>query len=357
MPMTQPAPMPDFDLPLPTIVVDATYDWQWPRPPIACEVPDVRPDASEPCRVDTTTGVSVTGDLVHFDADSAQMRFRMSRGGEPVLLPFSRVRRLTLTTPWRVARPLPGAPVERVPPQAQLRSFVANLSGGGSLFGVTRGHVDHPAGTFLFVPGDEDGTLMRQFIPRSACSGIEFGASTEEQAARHWISTREALVAALAEQGRQRIVPLGEALLELGLVGRDALDQALRDTRVPAGMPMGERLVYLGLIDRGDLNAALAHKMGYPMVNLTLLPVDRRCASVLGVAAMLEHRALPVLLEPDRLVVAVDELASLSALKALESLAGRPVVPVLASRGQLSIALAQASQGTDVWAHNVPTRF
>ena len=47
----------------------------------------------------------------------------------------------------------------------------------------------------------------------------------------------------------------------------------------------------------------------------------------------------------------------LTALKALESLAGRPVVPVLASRGQLSIALAQASQGTDVWSHNVPTRF
>ena len=128
-----------FDLPLPTIVVDATYDWQWPRPPLACEVPDVRPDASEPCRVDTITGVSVTGDLVHFDADSAQMRFRMSRGGEPVLLPFSRVRRLTLTTPWRIARPMPGAPVERVPPHAQLRSFVVNLADGGSLIGVTRG--------------------------------------------------------------------------------------------------------------------------------------------------------------------------------------------------------------------------
>ena len=355
--MTQPHPMSAFDLPLPTIVVDATYDWQWPRPPLACEVPDVRPDASEPCRVDTITGVSVTGDLVHFDADSAQMRFRMSRGGEPVLLPFSRVRRLTLTTPWRIARPMPGAPVERVPPHAQLRSFVVNLTDGGSLIGVTRGRVEHPAGMFLFVPGDDDGTLLRQFIPRSAFTSIDLGASTEEQAARHWISTRQALLAALAEQGRQRIVPLGEALMEMGLVGRDALDEAVRDTRVPQGMPLGERLVFLGLIDRGDLNAALAHKMGYPMVNLSLLPVDRGCASVIGVAAMLEHRALPVLMEPHRLVVAVDELASLTALKALESLAGRPVVPVLASRGQLSIALAQASQGTDVWSHNVPTRF
>lgn len=349
--------MPDFDLPLPTIAVDATYDWQWPRPPVACEVPDVRPDASEPCRVDTTTGVSVTGDLMQFDADAAQMRFRMSRSGEPVLLPFSRVRRLTLNTPWRVARPLPGAPVERVPPRAQQRSFVVNLAGGGSLIGVTRGHVEHPAGIFLFVPGDQDGTLLRQFVPRCAFDSVEFGASTEEQAARHWISTREGLHAALAEQGRQRIVPLGEALMELGLIGRDALDEALRDTRVPSGMPLGERLVYLGLIDRGDLNAALAHKMGYPMVNLSLLPVDRSCAGVLGVAAMLEHRALPVLLEPHRLVVAVDELASLAALKALESLAGRPVVPVLASRGQLAIALAQATQGNDLWAHNVPTRF
>lgn len=349
--------MTSFDLPLPTISLDAHHDWQWPRPPVVCEVPASLPDGVEPCRIDTTNGVSVAGELVHFDADAQQLRFRMNRGGEPLLLPFDKIRRLTLTTPWRIARPTPGAPVERLAATAQVRHFVVNLADGGSLIGQTRGRTEHDAGMFLFVPGDDEGTLLRQFIPRSACSGIEFGASTEEQAARHWISTREALLAALAEQGRQRIVPLGEALLELGLVGRDALDEAVRDTRVPQGMPLGERLVYLGLIDRGDLNAALAHKMGYPMVNLSLLPVDRGCAGVIGVAAMLEHRALPVLLEPHRLVVAVDELASLTALKALESLAGRPVVPVLASRGQLSIALAQASQGTDVWSHNVPTRF
>lgn len=349
--------MTGFDLPLPTIALDASYDWQWPRPPRLCEVPDVRPDGAEPCRIDTSNGVSVVGDLMHFDADAQQLRFRLSRGGEPLLLPFAKIRRLTLTTPWRIARPAPGAPVERLPAAAQERSFVATLVSGGSVIGHTQGRVEHAAGMFLFVAGDEEGTLMRQFIPRLAYSAIEFSTSSEERAEQRWIATPQALLAAIDVQRQARVKPLGEALLELGLVSHDVLDQAMRAPGGLQEMPLGERLVFQGHIDRSDLTTALAHKMGYPMVNLSSFPIDAQAVGLLSMSAMLEYRALPLMTDGTRLVVAVDDLAALAPLQALRSLAGLQVVPVLAPRGRLTIALAQVANDSDVWAHNVPTQF
>ncbi len=351
--------MTSFDLPLPTISLDAHHDWHWPRPPVVCEVPASLPDGVEPCRIDTTNGVSVAGELVHFDADAQQLRFRMNRGGEPLLLPFDKIRRLTLTTPWRIAPPTPGAPVERLAATAQVRHFVVNLADGGSLIGQTRGRTEHDAGMFLFVPGDDEGTLMRQFIPRGAYSSIEFSLSSEERAEQRWVATPEALLAAIDAQGRAPIKPLGESLLELGLVSQELLEQAMRAPGAAGlqDMPLGERLVFQGHIDRSDLTTALAHKMGYPMVNLSCFPVDPQAARLLSVSVMLEFRALPLMTDGARLIVAVDDLKSIAPLQALRSLAGRDVVPVLAPHGRLTVALTQAAQDGDLWAHNVPTQF
>jgi uncharacterized protein YcbX len=96
--------------------------------------------------------------------------------------------------------------------------------------------------------------------------------------------------------------------------------------------------------------------MGYPVVDLTRFPIDSAAARLLSLAAMLEHRALPVLRHGDRLFVAVDDLARIPRLKALQSLAGLEVVPVLAPRGRLALVLASLPQrmGSDLWGNNVP---
>lgn len=344
--------MTDFDLlPLPTITLDASFDWHWPRPPVACEVPEARSDGAEPCRIDTANGVPVAGELLHFDIDAQQLRFRLGRGGEPVLLPFANIRRLTLTTPCALARRAPGAPVERRPPAAQERSFVASLAGGSCLIGQTHGRVEHAAGTFLFVPGDDEGTLERQFLPACAYRAIEFGLSPEERAEQRWIATPEALRAAIAAQGQAPVRPLGQSLLELGLVSREALERAMHAPGGMQAMPLGERLVLQGQIDRGELATALAHKMGYPMVNLSSFPIDPQALCTLSVATMLEYRVLPLLVDGRRLVVAVDDLKSIAPLRSLNALAGRELVPVLAPHGRLAVALAQAAQRADLWAH------
>ena len=71
---------------------------------------------------------------------------------------------------------------------------------------------------------------------------------------------------------------------------------------------------------------------------------------------MRELRALPLMTQGQRLFVAVDDLARIPPLKALRGLAGLEIVPVLAPRGWLALALSSLGEltGRDLWASNVP---
>jgi hypothetical protein len=313
----------------------------------------------QPCRIETPSGNAVEGHLVEFDVDAGVLRVRVGSDGEPLALPFGRFRRLTLTTPWPLARrasEAPGAPIERVPTAAQERSYRITLPGGGHLFGDTMGHVQHAQGLFLFSPVDEGAAVLRVFVPRAVCAAAEFGKSAEEQAAERWIATPEELFAALDAQKRAPIKPLGEALVDLGFVNRRVLERTVSEQDPSRERPLGEELVAAGLLDRADLQTALAHKMGYPLVDLTRFPIDTRAVRKLSQRAMIEHNAFPLVQDGERLVVAIDDLVRVPRLQALQALAGLKVVPVLASRGRIAYALAALPQrlGTDCWADNVP---
>jgi Type II secretion system (T2SS), protein E, N-terminal domain len=93
--------------------------------------------------------------------------------------------------------------------------------------------------------------------------------------------------------------------------------------------------------------------MGYPVIDLLRFPVDPKAVKRLSAAVMHEHRALPLMQEGNRLFVAVDSLGSVATLKSLQSVAGLDVVPVIAPRGRLSVALAAHIKSSDVWASNI----
>jgi Type II secretion system (T2SS), protein E, N-terminal domain len=132
------------------------------------------------------------------------------------------------------------------------------------------------------------------------------------------------------------------------------LDRAVRAQAQGNGEePLGESLVRAGVITQADLQTALAHKMGYPVVDLLRFPVDARAVRRFSAAVMNEHRALPLAQEGNTLFVAVDTLASIATLKALQSVAGLELVPVIAPRGRLSVALAAHIKTSDVWASNI----
>ena len=191
--------------------------------------------------------------------------------------------------------------------------------------------------------------MRRVFVPRSAYTRCEFGGSAEEAAARTWIASPRELLAAIERQQRTPIRPLGQSLLELGLLTPEQLERAL--ARQSTSRALGESLVDAGMISRGDLNTALAHKMGYPMVDLASFPIDPAALVKLPHPAAVSHRAMPLLLSQRRLIVAVDKPSRAIKLGQLHSLAGCVVVPVLASKLQIIAALDRIAP--DVWSHHV----
>ena len=148
-----------------------------------------------------------------------------------------------------------------------------------------------------------------------------------------WIASPGELLAAIDRQQRMPILPLGQSLLELGLLTEAQLERALANQG--RDVPLGESLVAAGLISRADLQTALAHKMGYPLVDLTRFPIDPKAVAKLPPRIAVGFRIMPLMLQRERLVVAVDRPARVIKLGAVHAIAGVTVVPVLASRMQI----------------------
>ena len=267
--------------------------------------------------------------MLGFDPTAKSVAFRDAGKGPLVEIPFRSFRRLTLTMPLQQAPKPSGAPVERVPAAAQERDYTLHLDDlTEPLTGRTAGYVETLDGLYLFIPVNEESSLQRAFVPRMAYTRRELGPSAEEVAARRWIASPADLRDALIQQDRKPVLPLGYSLRELGLVTDAQLYRALGGQ--PAGIPLGEMLVASGMIKRSDLQTALAHKMGYPLVDLTRFPVDPAAASKLSHRMAVTYRAMPLMLDQGRLIVAVDKPSRAVRLRELHALAGVAVVPVLA---------------------------
>ena len=338
--------MSDSDLSFPTLTLDEPPPWSWPMPPAGARrfAPPPALGIAQPCLIENQAGVTLQGAMLDFDPSKRRVQFRAAAGGTDASLPFSGLRRLTLTDPLLPAARTNDAPKERPPPAAQERDYTLQQVGQATtlpLVGRTAGHVLAAEGLYLFSPAQEDGALCRVFVPRSAYSRCEFGPSAEELAARHWIASPAKLLEALQQQERAPVLPLGQALLALGLLTQAQLDRMLQ--RADGKAALGETLVDAGLVSRADLQTALAHKMGFPLVDLERFPLDPQALALLPRRLAISHRVLPLLLDKERLIVAVDRPGRVLKLRQLDAYAQMPIVPALALKSQILVALNRQS--------------
>ena len=330
---------PDSIPPFPTLTLDETPPWAWPLPPGGRHAAPPPIGTPQPCQVETPAGSPLQGEMVGFDPVTRRIALRVNGGGPEVSLPFARIRRLTLNVPLARLPRAAGAPRERVPPAAQERDYRLQQVGDAHatpLTGRTAGSVETAEGMFLFTPLGENGAVQRVFVPRAAYTRCEFGASAEEMAARHWIASPAKLREAVAHP-QQTVVPLGQALIELGLITPQQLEHSL--ATLDGKTALGERLVKAGLLSRADLQTALARKMGFPLVDLERFPVDPAALSLLPLRLAISHRMLPLLRHEDGMIAAVDRPARILKLRELEAYAKLPILPVLAPKAQILVAL------------------
>lgn len=352
--------MSDSTDPFPTLQFDEAPVWQWPMPPGELRRHAAAPalGTPQPCRIETRTGQCLQGEMLDFDPAKRRLVFRATPDAPHASLAFANLRRLVLSLPLARAPRARGAPKEHASPAAQERDYTLQWVGtphaapahAVPITGRTAGHVEASEGLYLFSPlasdDDGDGALCRVFVPRSAYTRCEFGASVEELAARHWIASPAALLDALARQGRQAVIPLGQSLLALGLLSASQLERALQ--RLDGKTPLGEALVGAGVLSRTDLQTALAHKMGYPFVDLQHFPLQPQALAQLPRPLAISHRMLPLMLDGPRLVVAVDRPGRVLKLREQSGFAASDIVPALALKSQILHAMNRLAG--DGWA-------
>lgn len=348
--------MSDFDSlpPFPVLLDDPLDIWKWPQPPFDWRhLPVPAHDVTQPCRLETPTGALVEGVMVGIDIRAKTIQFRSGQEGPALSLPFSRFRSLTLTTPLECLVPSHGHALERVPKAAHERDYqLLSDNGQAVMSGRTTGFVEEEDGLFLFVAeGGGDTRLLRVFVPHWVYSRSEFGLSAQDVAAERWISTPAELLAAIAYQKRMIVKPIGQSLIDLGLVTQEQLDRAL--AQHDGATPLGERLVENGVISKADLHTAIAHKMGYPIVDLTRFPIDPVAARKLPLRMAVRHRSVPLMIDGNRFIVAMDRPSRAVDLEHLYAVAPMLVVAVLASKGQIRLALSSLSQ-QNIWNEAVP---
>lgn len=331
--------------------------WRWPSVPFewSHRLPDG--EAAQRCRIEDAQGREVEGELDSIEPGSAHLSFRTPAAPGLLRIPLGRVRRVTLIEPLEATSRIPKGRPEMLPVAAQEREVTLYFADDDAtrLALPSMGCIERPEGLYLFpAHGHEDLAVVRVFVPRAALRGHVVGSTVKERAAERWLSEPGELLRAIDLQPQAPVLPIGQALLNLGLISPRQLERALH--RQTGDKPLGQMLIDGALISRSDLYTALGHKMGYPLVDLSRFPVDRAVVSRLPLRLALESRALPLMAEGTRLIVAVDRLARLPALRALHVFEKTRVVPVLASKGQLALAMQRLAR-EDMWGINTPKRL
>lgn len=343
----------------------------WPTPPFAA-YPKVQHSIGPlPSGIEGVNGKPNRIHLVQFDLGQELVTVHPVGGSKPISIRFAQFRKLSLDEPVRPEL------VSSNDPHAQLLNhhpdtrFVVHYSNGDELTGQTVGHVELKQGLFLFPPFDDLGAVSRIFIPRHAYQSFTVGGKVGEilvQQAKvtqgqvnqvmaeqdslrkrklgdvllsRQIISPEQLLEAIDMQAKLPVVRLGEALVTLGMISEKQLDEALHLQRQEKGIPLGELLIRKGFVTRENLQTALAHKMGYPVVDVSSFPIEPGTLKLVSYQLAIRLQLLPLMLRDGRLVVAMDDPTRRNAITELEFLTQCRVIPTLAKLGTLPTGIAR----------------
>ena len=134
--------------------------------------------------------------------------------------------------------------------------------------------------------------------------------------------------------------PLGEILVQRGLVNPAQLERALAVQRDRGGM-LGRVLVDLGLISDYHLAEIVAEQSGFDYLELSEIIIDGEVVEMVPGEMARRYNVLPIDIRDGRLVVAMSDPMDVPALDELRIATGLEVHPCIASEGAIDRALVR----------------
>ena len=331
----------------------------WPSPPFAIFSEAIPWSEPQACEIEDYKGVVRNCRLAMLSpADKTAMIF-VPRRTAPGRVQFSQFRRLSLKEPLYPEESVSDTDFADVFGHRPTIDYHLHLRDGSVVSDKTVGYVETSFGLFVFHPFDGGGGVSRTFIPREAYERVTYGeligdmlvtqhsvtpqqveqALDEQDSLRsrklgdqllsNAIVSTEQLMLALEQQDKMPMIRVGEALLRLGYIDEDQLNQALERQKSERSVSLGQLLVKMGFLTRRDLNTALARKMGYPVVDVMLFPVEVEALRLVPLSVAQRLGVMPLLLRDKLLVVATGDPTQRNMLEELEFMVSKRVVATL----------------------------
>lgn len=122
---------------------------------------------------------------------------------------------------------------------------------------------------------------------------------------------------------------LGEILLREGLITGEQLERAEKE-KLNTGKSLARVLVDLGVISEKVKLGILQKKLGVEIVSLRNFRLDPNLAKRIPRGLAVRHSAIPIRVEPDGILVAMDDPSDLDAVDKISAVAGMKIRTVLA---------------------------
>lgn len=139
--------------------------------------------------------------------------------------------------------------------------------------------------------------------------------------------------------------PLGELLVEYGLIDHNQLQQALK-RQGQLGGQIGSILIDMGFISTDDLLNFLSKQLGVPSANLFNLDIDQEVLKLLPLDKIKTMKILPVATDENSLTLAMVNPQDMMAVREVEFTLGRKVQPVVVPAFQMNAATKSLMSGS-----------
>ncbi len=148
-------------------------------------------------------------------------------------------------------------------------------------------------------------------------------------------------------QGKDSIEPLGQILLNAGLISEKKLRLALKK-HLETGERLGQTLISMNLVRSEDVGRMLEKKLNLPYISLRNVSIRSEILHLFTRDFIKSHRVVPVEMTPEGLKLAMCDPFDLRTIDAIERTTGLKPVPCLALEDEFE-EFMEAYLAEDVW--------
>ncbi|WP_097459124.1 GspE/PulE family protein [Mangrovitalea sediminis] len=141
--------------------------------------------------------------------------------------------------------------------------------------------------------------------------------------------------------------PLGEVLLDMQIITTAQLSEALEEQKI-SHLRLGETLQQMGIVTQEQILRGFSEHFGVPYITLRHFDVETRALACVPASFARKHMVVPLLLEGDRLLIALQDPTDTDLVNMLRFITGKVLELCISSPDDIGYAIAAHYGGQEM---------